>query len=108
MTNRNMAIVGYITIIGWAIAYFSYRNGKEKSSFVRYHLNQSLGIVLLSVALSFISAILLSIVPSLATLLYLVSLIPFVFMLLGIITAANETQRPVPVIGKWVEGKFNL
>lgn len=108
MNNRTLAIVGYITIIGWVIAYLSYRKETEKSSFVRYHLTQSLGIILLSVALSIISAVLLGILPALATVFYLISLVPFILMLLGIITASNEAQRPVPVIGKLVEGKFNL
>lgn len=108
MTNRNTAIIGYITIIGWIIAYLSYRKSTDKSALVKYHLNQSLGIVILSVLLSIVSVTLLSILPSLGTVMYLLSFVPLVFMLLGIITAANEVQRPVPVIGKFVEGKFDL
>ncbi|SFM57237.1 hypothetical protein SAMN05428949_0019 [Chitinophaga sp. YR627] len=108
MTNRTMAIVAYITLIGWVVAYLSYRKSDDKSPFVQYHLSQSLGIIIFSIALSIASGILVGILPSLATLFYIISLCPFILMLLGIITASNEAQRPIPLIGKLVEGKFNL
>lgn len=108
MTNRTMAIVAYITLIGWVVAYLSYRKSDDKSPFVQYHLSQSLGIIIFSIALSIASGILVGILPALATLFYIISLCPFILMLLGIITASNEAQRPIPLIGKLVEGKFNL
>lgn len=108
MTNRTMAIVAYITIIGWVVAYLSYRKADVKSPLVRYHLTQSIGIILFAVALSIVSGILVGILPALATVFYIISLCPFVLMLMGIITASNEAQRPIPLIGKFVEGKFNL
>ncbi|ACU62793.1 DUF4870 domain-containing protein [Chitinophaga pinensis] len=108
MTNRTMAIVAYITLIGWVVAYLSYRKSDDKSPFVQYHLSQSLGIIIFSIALSIASGILVGILPSMATLFYIISLCPFILMLLGIITASNEAQRPIPLIGKLVEGKFNL
>lgn len=108
MTNRTMAIVAYITIIGWVIAYLNYRRSDDKQPFVQYHLTQSLGVIIFSVVLSIISGILAGILPSLSTLFYIIGLAPLVLMLLGIITASNNAERPVPFIGKWVEGKFNL
>lgn len=108
MTNRTMAIVAYITLIGWLISYFSYRNSDDKSPFVRYHLTQSLGVMIFSIVLSIVIGILASILPALSTIFYIVSLVPFVLMLLGIITASNNAERPIPLIGKFVEGKFSL
>ncbi|RXK83628.1 DUF4870 domain-containing protein [Filimonas effusa] len=108
MTNRTMAIVAYITLIGWVISYVSYRNSDDKSPFVRYHLGQALGVMIFSILLSVAIGILAGIVPALATVLYIVSLVPLVFMLLGIITASNNAERPIPLIGKFVEGKFSL
>ncbi|MCF6404352.1 DUF4870 domain-containing protein [Chitinophaga filiformis] len=108
MTNRTMAIVAYITIIGWVVAYLSYRKSNDKSPLVGYHLTQSIGIIIFSIVLSIVSGILVGILPALATLFYIISLCPFVLMLMGIITASNEAQRPIPLIGKFVEGKFNL
>lgn len=108
MTNRTMAIVAYITLIGWVISYVSYRNSADKSSFVRYHLTQALGVMILSVVLSVAIAILTGIIPALGTILYIVSLVPLVLMIMGIITASNNAERPIPLIGKMVEGKFSL
>jgi len=108
MTNRMTAIVAYITIIGWVVAYLSYRKSDDKSPLVKYHLTQAIGIIIFSIALSIVSGILLVILPALAALFYIISLCPFVLMLMGIITASNEAQRPIPLIGKFVEGKFNL
>ena len=108
MTNRTMAIVAYITIIGWVVAYLSYRKSDDKSPLVKYHLTQSIGVILFSIALSIVSGVLVGILPALATVFYLISLSPLVLMLMGIITASNEAQRPIPLIGKLVEGKFNL
>ncbi|QNL51699.1 DUF4870 domain-containing protein [Olivibacter sp. SDN3] len=108
MTNKTVAMVAYITIIGWVIAYLTYKKSTEKNTLINYHLGQSLGIIIISVVLSVISVVVLAIVPALGSLFYLISLIPFVFMLLGIIAASNETERPVPLVGKIFEGKFSF
>lgn len=108
MTNKTMAMVAYITLIGWIIAYLAYRKSTEKSALVNYHLGQSLGIIIISVILSVVSGIAIAVLPALASLFYLISLVPFVLMLLGIVTASNETTRPVPLVGKMFEGKFSF
>lgn len=108
MTNRTMAMVAYITIIGWVISYLNYRKSDHKNPFVQYHLTQSLGVIIFSVILSIVSGILLGILPALSTVFYIIGLTPLVLMLLGIITASNNAERPIPFIGKFVEGKFNL
>ncbi|MDN5284552.1 MAG: import component protein [Mucilaginibacter sp.] len=108
MTKKTMAMVAYITIIGWIVAYLSYKKDTEKSSLVNYHLGQALGILIAYIVLSAISFILLSFLPFLATILYVVLLIPFVLLLFGIVAASNEVERPVPIIGKIFEGWFNF
>ena len=53
ITYKTIAIICYITIIGWLIAYFS---GKEnKNSLSRYHLKQAFGLFIFSVILNVIS-----------------------------------------------------
>lgn len=108
MKNKTMAIVAYITLIGWIIAYLEFKKSTEKSRLVNYHLGQSLGIIITSIVLSIASGIVLAIIPSLSFIFYIAGLIPFLLMLLGIITANNEVEKPVPVIGKLFEGKFNF
>lgn len=108
MNNKTVAIVAYLTIIGWVIAYLSYKKSSEKSSLVKYHLGQALGVFLVSLVLSILSAVILSIIPSLGIISYVVSLISLVLTLLGVITASNEVERPVPLVGGMFEGKFNF
>ncbi len=108
MKNKTMAIVAYITLIGWIISYLEFKKSPEKSSLVNYHLGQSLGVIITSFVLSIASTIILAIIPSLGFIFYFILLIPFVLLLLGIVAANNELEKPVPVIGKIFEGKFNF
>jgi uncharacterized membrane protein len=108
MKNRTMAIVAYITLIGWIIAYLEFKKSIKKSNLVNYHLGQALGVIITSIVLSIISSVVLAIIPSLGAIFYLILLLPFVLLLLGIIAANNEVEKPVPLIGKIFEGKFNF
>jgi uncharacterized membrane protein len=108
MKNKTMAIVAYITIIGWIISYLEFKKSPEKSKLVNYHLGQSLGLIIASVLLSVLSSIILAIIPALGMVFYLILLLPVVLLLLGIVTASNELEKPVPLIGKIFEGKFNF
>ncbi|MCX2431124.1 MULTISPECIES: DUF4870 domain-containing protein [unclassified Pedobacter] len=108
MKNKTMAIVAYITLIGWIISYLEFKKSPEKSRLVNYHLGQSLGIIITSFVLSIASSIILAIIPSLGFIFYIVLLIPFLLLLLGVIAANNEVEKPVPIIGKIFEGRFNF
>ncbi|GGG97909.1 DUF4870 domain-containing protein [Pedobacter zeae] len=108
MKQKTMAIVAYITLIGWIISYLEFKKSAEKSRLVNYHLGQSLGLIITSIVLSIVSSIILAVIPSLGAIFYLILFIPFVLLLLGIIAANNELEKPVPLIGKIFEGKFNF
>nr|WP_315418036.1 DUF4870 domain-containing protein [uncultured Pedobacter sp.] len=108
MKQKTIAIVAYITLIGWIISYLEFKKSTEKSSLANYHLGQSLGIIITSILLSVISSVILAIIPSLGFVFYLILLLPFILMLLGIVTANNGLEKPVPLIGKVFERKFNF
>lgn len=108
MKAKTISIVAYITIIGWVIAYLQYKQREQKNELVSYHLSQGLGVFIFAVVLNIILTIVISVVPSLGSILVLAGLLPIVFLIFGIITAANEARKPVPVIGKVFEGMFNL
>ncbi len=108
MKQKTMAILAYITLIGWIISYLEFKKSTEKSTLVNYHLGQSLGLIITSILLSVVSGVVLAIIPSLGSIFYLILLIPFVLLLLGIIAANNEVEKPLPLIGKVFEGKFNF
>ncbi|WP_316826150.1 DUF4870 domain-containing protein [Pedobacter miscanthi] len=105
MNNKSLAIISYITIIGWLIAYFI---GKDKAdALLKYHLRQSLGLAIVNIIFSVVLNIVATLIPSLSFL----GLIGFVFIILwimGIINAANGALKPVPLIGKMFEDKSSF
>jgi len=104
MDKKTLAIISYISIIGWLIAYFQYKD-KEKDPFVTYHLKQSLGIAIVSIILAVALNIIAGMVPALAVL-SIVQLVILVLWILGIVNAATEKMKPVPLVGSMFEDKF--
>lgn len=104
MDKKTLAIISYISIIGWLIAYFQYKD-KEKDPFVTYHLKQSLGIAIVSIILAVALNIIAGMVPALAVL-SIVQLVILVLWIVGIVNAANEKMKPVPLVGAMFEDKF--
>ncbi|MBC5836837.1 DUF4870 domain-containing protein [Flavobacterium muglaense] len=108
MNNKTVAIVSYITIIGWLISYFSYKDRTPKSALVNYHLKQSLGVACVGLIVGVAINVIALIVPALASVLSLISLLVLVLWIFGIINAMNEVEKPVPVIGAIFENKFGF
>ncbi len=116
MDNKTLAWVSYLfTPIGFLISYFSY-NGQEKNSLVSYHLRQSFGLFLASVAygiVTFLISFILGMISidlaiTVGYILNLVSLVFLVLMIIGILNANKGEEKPLPLIGKMFEGKFNF
>lgn len=108
MNNKTLSIVSYISIIGWLISYFSYKDKTPKSDLVNYHLKQSLGVAFLGVLYTVAINVIAMIIPSIAGVLSLASIAIIVLWVFGIINAANEVQKPVPLVGIMFEDKFNF
>ncbi|SHN46141.1 DUF4870 domain-containing protein [Chitinophaga sp. CF418] len=105
MSTKTLSILSYVTLIGWAIAYYSGKDRADK--LLRYHLRQSLGLAIISILLSIVLNIIASIIPALAFL-SLLSLVITIFWVLGIINAVNGALKPVPVFGRAFENKFSF
>jgi uncharacterized membrane protein len=104
MDKKTLSIISYITIIGWLVAYFS---NSEKSTLAKYHLKQSFGLFLISVVVGIILGVLLSIIP-IPFIDNIYSLGILVFMILGIMNANSEEEKPLPLIGGMFENKFDF
>lgn len=105
MNNKTLSIVSYLTIIGWLIAFFV---GKDKADdFLKYHLKQGLGLLMVSVAFNIILTILVKVIPALGILGY-VGILFLILLILGAINAANGVKKPLPIIGKVFENKFDF
>lgn len=103
MSTKTLSILSYVTLIGWAIAYYS---GKDKADeLLRYHLRQSLGLAIISVLFSVILNIIATVIPA-PSFLGVLGLAITIFWVLGIINAANGVRKPVPVFGWVFENKF--
>lgn len=103
--GKTAAIVGYITLIGWLIAYFAmYKD--NKTSLAGYHLRQSLLLMLTGIALGILNAVLMF-VPGVYYVIMCLQLVLFVFWILGLIAAINEQEKPIPVIGSMAQSMFS-
>jgi uncharacterized membrane protein len=114
MDKKTLALISYITIIGWLISYFLSKE-KEKDSFVTYHQKQSLGLFIVWLVysvvvyiISFILALISLKLLLIASLLYYVSLLFLVLMIIGILNAVNNVKKPLPLIGSYFENKFGF
>ncbi|OPC58237.1 DUF4870 domain-containing protein [Elizabethkingia miricola] len=102
MDNKTLSVISYITIIGWIISFVI---GKDNAnSLLKYHLRQSFGLFIFGILLG----VVLQIIMSITGLYFLgyIGLINFALMIIGIINAANEAEKPLPLIGKMFEDKF--
>ncbi len=52
---RLVSVLAYLTVVGWLIAALLY--GRQKSPLIRFHLRQSLGLILTAAVLVFIPLI---------------------------------------------------
>ena len=105
MTPKVQSILSYIGIL-WLVAYFGGK--QERNDLSRYHLKQGLGLFITAVVFNIAISFIVMIVPSLAVILSALSLIFLILMIFGIINAANEVRKPLPVIGKMFEDKFDF
>lgn len=107
MNNKTLSILSYITIIGWIIAFVKSKDLTPKSDLVNYHLKQGFGIFIVSLIINIALTIIVSIIPALYFLSY-IGYVIFILWIFGIINAANEQKKPIPVIGKAFENQFGF
>jgi len=92
--GKTAAIISYITVIGLLIAYIM--NSSKQNAFTKFHIGQSVRIVVLSIANSVLAYLLPN---SLSMVTSIISLCILVLVILGIVNAVNDKVTPLPVIG---------
>lgn len=107
--DRTVAILAYITIIGFVIAIVMHNS--KKTALGAFHLRQVLGLFVTGVAFG-ICAIILAFIPILGWLAIFLGWLGLVALLImGLIGAATGQLKPVPVLGqhyqKWFANAFN-
>lgn len=109
--DRTVAIVSYLTLIGFIVAVVLH--GNRKTTLGAYHLRQSLGLHVAMIAL-WVALAVLAFLPVIGWLILMLSWILwvglFVLWLMGLVAAASGQIKPVPVLGepaqKWFAGAF--
>lgn len=101
--GKTVAIVSYMTLIGWIVALIMHGNGKTPLG--AFHLRQMLGLMIFGIAVTIIRIPLLFI-PFLGWGINLgISVGLLVFWVMGLIAAVNAEEKPLPIIGdlfqKW-------
>lgn len=94
--GKDIAIIAHITLIGWVIALVM--NSSKKLEFASYHIRQMLGLIIVSIVISFVSWI-----PIVG---WVLALLPLVMWIVGLINAINGYAKPMPLLGKKFEVWF--
>ncbi len=90
MDKKVTGIIAYLTLIGWLIAYLA--GDKEGAKF---HLNQALVLAICNIA-----NIIVGMIPLIGGILSsIISIIILIFAILGIVYAAQDQEKELPIIG---------
>ncbi len=108
MDQKTIGIVSYITLVGWIIALITYNGNPEKGSLARFHLRQSIGIMLTGAVLYIGTAILLVIIPFLFFIMPLIGIAMLILWILGLVSAVNGEEKPVPLVGEFIQKTFTF
>ena len=99
--DKTVAIVSYLTLIGFIIALVMH--GNQKTQLGAYHLRQTLGLMIVSVA----GSIILGMIPILG---WIASIGLFFAVIalwvIGLLSAIKGEMKPLPVVGKHFEKWF--
>lgn len=107
--GKTVAILSYITIVGFIIALVMNNDDRNKSELGVFHLRQSLGIIL-TVLVLILSGSVFAFIPFLGWIIdaaITISLVAlFIFWILGLVSAINQEKKEVPIIGGFIQDLF--
>ncbi len=101
---RTAAVVCYITLIGWLIAYFALYN-HDKNSFSAFHLRQTLLLHIIAFIMNLLSFLALwHLFPFIIVVILALGLL--VLWLMGVFNAVSSKAQPVPLVGELAQQLF--
>lgn len=89
MSKKTTDIVAYITWIGWIVAFCA---GTRQES--KFHLNQALVIWLINIVLTILANF-----PVVNIVAGVLSIVMFVFWIIGLVNACKGNEKELPLIG---------
>ena len=107
--GKTVAIISYLSIIGWIIAYVMH--GNSKTTFGAFHLRQTITLYVVSLAI-WVLQMILTFIPVIGlitgVLVILIYIALFVFWVIGFIAAINGQEKAIPIFGAkgqdWFKG----
>jgi len=105
--GKTIALVSYLTFVGWIVAYVMHSS--QKTSLGAFHLRQSLflflaGFILYFANLCFFFIPYLGWIITIA--LSLAGIVIFILWVMGLVAAINGEQKPVPIVGETAQQLF--
>jgi uncharacterized membrane protein len=102
--SKKLAVVSYLTIVGWVIALILYLDQKQKNTLTRYHLRQGFGIILLTAGV-----VIITLLPVFGLFIgRILFLVLGILWLFGIIYALTGHEKPIPFIGRFFDEPFSF
>lgn len=99
-SDKTIAIIAYLTLIGLIIAFVM--NKDKKEAFGAYHIRQCLGLCVCGVGLFIIGM-----VPILGWILSMLGSLFMIYLwIMGLMNALNGNMKPIPFVGKKFEEWF--
>lgn len=103
--DKTVAILSYVTIIGFIVAIVMHQSHKTRLG--AFHLRQVLGLVLTGLVGG-----ICGVVPILGWIMWFVAVVGlFVLWILGLLAAVRGEMQPVPILGehfqRWFAGVFD-
>ena len=99
--GKTVAIISYLTIIGWVIAYIMHNNNKTELG--AFHLRQMLGLILLGIIVSVLARVI-----GIPILIWVLQVVLLVLWILGFVGAVQGEKKLTPGIGaqfqEWFKG----
>jgi uncharacterized membrane protein len=105
--GKTVAIVSYLSIIGWIIAYVMH--GNNKTLLGAFHLRQTIALFIAGICI-WIVQMLLVLIPYIGWVLDILLIFAyiglFILWLIGFIAAINGQEKPMPLIGSRAQQWF--
>ena len=91
MNKKVTSIFAYLGLVFWLIGFLA--GDKEEAQF---HLNQGLVLIIANFALG-----VLAVIPIIGIIAGIASFVCFIFAIMGIVSAAKDEEKALPLIGKF-------
>jgi uncharacterized membrane protein len=103
--GKTVAILSYLFIIGWIIALILHLNNRTRLG--AFHLRQSIGLALIGLGISIVKYF-LHFIPFLGgTIALVLNIGLIVFWVLGLVTAIQGQEKPLPIVGDFFQKTFS-